>query len=56
MSGRCDLVLGYGGHPGKKDLDFGLVAVEIKRRYALPTTVSAPLVAYLGEWLSCAVS
>lgn len=48
MSGRCDLVLGYGGHPGKKDLDFGLVAVEIKRRYALPTTVSAQLVAYLG--------
>lgn len=56
MSGRCDLVLGYGGHPGKKDLDFGLVAVEIKRRYALPTTVSAQLVAYLGKWLNCAVS
>ncbi|KAL0632787.1 hypothetical protein Q9L58_008337 [Maublancomyces gigas] len=47
ISGRCDLVLGYGGHSGKKDLDFGLVAVEIKRRYALPTTVSAQLVAYL---------
>lgn len=56
ISGRCDLVLGYGGHRGKKDLDFGLVAVEIKKRYALPTTVSAQLVAYLGEWFGCAVS
>lgn len=51
INGRCDLVLGYGGHPGKKDLSFGLVGIEIKKRYGLGTTASAQLVAYLGKYL-----
>lgn len=48
-NGRCDVVLGYGGHPRKKYLAFALVAVEIKKRDGLCATASAQLVAYLGK-------
>lgn len=49
INGRCDLVLGYGGHARKKDISFGLVAIEVKKRYGLGTSASAQLVAYLGK-------
>lgn len=47
ISGRCDYVLGYGGVPGKKDLDQGLVAIEVKKRYQLLPN-SLQLIGYLG--------
>lgn len=47
ISGRCDYVLGYGGVPGKKDLDQGLVAIEVKKRYQLLPN-SPQLIGYLG--------
>lgn len=50
INGRCDRVLGYGGHPRKKDISFGLVAIEVKKRYGLGITASAQLVAYLGKF------
>lgn len=47
ISGRCDYVLGYGGVPGKKDLDQVLVAIEVKKRYHLLPN-SPQLIGYLG--------
>lgn len=43
INGRCDLVR----HPRKKDLAFGLVAIEIKKRYGLGAGVSF-LLGYLA--------
>ncbi|KAL0633273.1 hypothetical protein Q9L58_007826 [Maublancomyces gigas] len=46
ISGRCDYALGYGGVPGKKDLDQALVAIEVKKRYHLLPN-SPQLIGYL---------
>lgn len=51
ISGRCDYVLGYGGVPGKKELEQGLVAIEVKKRYHLLPN-SPQLIGYMGLFLA----